>query len=439
MINVVDMIMGGGKSSAAITYMNEHPDRLYVYVTPFLEETERVKNACSGLRFVEPSDRIPDYRHSKRMHLRALVNQRRNVAITHALFKIIDDVTAQAIVDNGYTIIIDEVIDVFEPMNESEDDMDMLLAGGFLDKLGGDSECEYYRPSEKAKTYKSGVFNEFFSKAQFGQIVRTNGWDSGKPAKYGFWQLNRRLFTLSDEIYILTYLFDGMPLRGFLESNGFKYRRIGTMKCDDGKYRFCEHGVIPPYVEHLKDMVHVCDKDSINAIGDGKRALSVNWCRTARKDGRMAQLSRHVYTFFRNHVPQWIGADQRLWSTYKDARKDVEGKGFTDSFLSYNCEATNKYGDRAALAYCVNIFPNPNLQSYLEHIGVKMDWDQYALAIMIQWVWRSRIRNGQEIWLYVPSRRMRELFLKWMDDAVAAYQKEQEVTDKNGQGETVLV
>ena len=70
---------------------------------------------------------------------------------------------------------------------------------------------------------------------------------------------------------------------------------------------------------------------------------------------------------------------------------------------------------------------------------MKMDWDQYALAIMIQWVWRSRIRNGQEIWLYVPSRRMRELFLKWMDDAVAAYQKEQEVTDKNGQGETVLV
>jgi len=33
---------------------------------------------------------------------------------------------------------------------------------------------------------------------------------------------------------------------------------------------------------------------------------------------------------------------------------------------------------------------------------------------MIQWIWRSAIRDGKEIWVYIPSRRMRELLKKWL-------------------------
>ena len=101
MIHVVDMAMGSGKTSSAISYMNEHPDKRYLYITPFIDETERVVKACDSLRFVAPSDKIPEYQHRKRNHLRALVNQHRNVSLTHALFLMIDDVTAKAITDNG--------------------------------------------------------------------------------------------------------------------------------------------------------------------------------------------------------------------------------------------------------------------------------------------------------------------------------------------------
>ena len=34
---VCDAIMGAGKTSAAITYMNEHSNDLFVYITPFLD------------------------------------------------------------------------------------------------------------------------------------------------------------------------------------------------------------------------------------------------------------------------------------------------------------------------------------------------------------------------------------------------------------------
>lgn len=44
--------------------------------------------------------------------------------------------------------------------------------------------------------------------------------------------------------------------------------------------------------------------------------------------------------------------------------------------------------------------------------------DDYALSEMIQWVWRSAIRDGKEIWVYIPSRRMRELFQNWLNGFV---------------------
>lgn len=38
MIKVCDAIMGSGKSSAAINYMNEHPDKKFIYITPYLNK-----------------------------------------------------------------------------------------------------------------------------------------------------------------------------------------------------------------------------------------------------------------------------------------------------------------------------------------------------------------------------------------------------------------
>lgn len=428
MIHVVDMAMGSGKTSSAISYMNEHPEKRYLYITPFIDETERVVKACDSLRFVAPSDKIPEYQHRKRNHLRALVNQHRNVSLTHALFLMIDDVTAKAITDNGYTIIIDEVIDVFEKISESEQDINMLVNSGYLQRFGGDDECEYYKPSEAADTY-DGIFNKFFEHAQYGQIVRTAGWMDGKKVKYGFWQVNRKLFTLSDEIFILTYMFDGMPMKGFLDSNKLPYDYIGTRKCEDGVYRFCRHGELPEYLGHVREMVHVCDKDSINKIGAESTALSSSWTKRGLSDGRVAMLGRHIHTYFRRHIPAEIGSCQQLWCTYKEAEQEVRSRKPGGQFLVFNSKAVNCYGDRAALAYCVNIYADPNMLNYLKHIGVSFNEEKYAVAQMVQWIWRSRIRNGREIWIYIPSRRMRELFIRWMENAELDYRKEHEVNN----------
>ena len=34
---------------------------------------------------------------------------------------------------------------------------------------------------------------------------------------------------------------------------------------------------------------------------------------------------------------------------------------------------------------------------------------------MVQWIWRSAIRDGDEIYIYIPSKRMRTLLINWME------------------------
>ena len=39
----------------------------------------------------------------------------------------------------------------------------------------------------------------------------------------------------------------------------------------------------------------------------------------------------------------------------------------------------------------------------------------YALGEMVQWIYRSQIRRGDPIVIYIPSKRMRDILIGWVD------------------------
>jgi hypothetical protein len=55
------------------------------------------------------------------------------------------------------------------------------------------------------------------------------------------------------------------------------------------------------------------------------------------------------------------------------------------------------------------------IKSYFEERGIAVNDDVYALSEMIQWIWRSGIRQGDPITVFVPSDRMRRLLRLWLD------------------------
>jgi len=55
--------------------------------------------------------------------------------------------------------------------------------------------------------------------------------------------------------------------------------------------------------------------------------------------------------------------------------------------------------------------------------------DEAALSTMVQWIWRSAIRDGEEVWIYIPSKRMRSLLIAWIRDVERKYLEYKQVSD----------
>ena len=103
-----------------------------------------------------------------------------------------------------------------------------------------------------------------------------------------------------------------------------------------------------------------------------------------------------------------------MWTTFKNHRTSLKGKGYTKNFLSLNARATNEYKDTYVLGYCCNRFMKPTIDLFFKKRDINISHDGYALSEMIQWIWRSRIREGQSIELFIPSKRMRELLKDYL-------------------------
>lgn len=405
MIRVCDAIMGTGKSSAAITYLNEHPDDKFIYITPYLDEAERIKKNCPSLHFVEPSDKIAKYEFKKCVHTAALVEEGRNIATTHQSFKNYSAETLEHIRSMGYTLIIDENVDILERFEFHQDDLKLTVDAGYVKE-----ENNTY--SLVNSDYKGRAHAEMFRLLKTRSLVKIT--DEKENDTLFYWTLPPDLLTAFKDVFILTYLFEGQSLRYFMEIYGIPYTYIGIEKTSDGRYRFGDYpGYVPEYVNRLGDMIEILDNDYLNEIGEDYHSLSKRWFGKDSSD--LEQLKKNLFNCY---YKIWdTGSDERLWGTFKSSFDKIKGKGYTNNFLSFNTKATNKYRDKKYLAYVVNVFMNVEDKAFYNMHGIEVDEDAYATSIMVQWIWRSAIRDGEKIYLYIPSKRMRRLLNLWIENA----------------------
>jgi len=75
---------------------------------------------------------------------------------------------------------------------------------------------------------------------------------------------------------------------------------------------------------------------------------------------------------------------------------------------------TNDYRHCSHLIYLWDQNLNPRIAEFLG-VDSQRHRDMYAISELIQWVYRSRVRDGQPITLYLPSSRMRKLLQRWLD------------------------
>ena len=404
-IKVCDALCGSGKTSACIRMMNEESDRRFIFVTQFLSEVDRILHSCASRGFVTPDGGL-EAGKAKMTDLRELLSRGENIATTHALFVCCPDEVKHLIKEKHYTLVLDETVDIMRVSEFKPCDVNMLARANVIEDDNGVIKWvdEQYEQQDKNG---DGVFSEAVRLSKSKNLLSHND-------QFYYWSLPPELFECFEDVYVLTYMFYAQLLKCFFEMYGLPYEYIGVKK-DGDRYVFCPPGEMNRARE-LRDKIHILEHKKLNSIGSRRTDLSFSSYDNKSKDkvDFLEKLRKNLINLFRNVFH--ASSKDIMWTTFKEFRAALSSRGYASGFVSYNKRASNDYSDRHYLAYCVNNFLRPwEARYYAEH-GAKIDNDAYGLSFLVQWIFRSAVRNGEEVWVYIPSIRMRSLLKQWLSN-----------------------
>ena len=406
-IELLDSIMGSGKSTAILNWCEANPETAFLYVTPLLSESEdRVVNACSNAKFTAPS--TENYR-TKGEHLLDLLASGVNISITHSMYSSLKKEHLKLIETNKYTLILDEEVSFIEPLGDgySASDFQYLKGLNQIAVQEDDGKVIWLNDNILDNT----KYTKLANMCRLGMIYQSKRSDS-----WFVTQLPMDLIKCSERVILLTYLFKGSILDSFLAMKGISvidFTEVQVGDKDKSRIRELIEFVGEKQVQEWageslssswygkatqKDLTKLAK--SIRAIGNSQKALSDDllWC-----------------------VPSSIAKPSRKNSkkvspvSYAAGTGDVQDNGLASGcFLPCSSRATNAYRNRSVMVHAYNRFPHLSVSSFLQDYGVPVDANQFALSELLQWIWRSRIRQGEPIKLCIISKRMRKLFQEWL-------------------------
>lgn len=440
-ITVVDAIMGSGKSSKAIQMMNENSSTTFIYVTPLLSEVDRICNNVVGMCSCSAS--WSDDQRTKLEHLKELLSQGKSVSITHSLFHTLDSETVNIIASlEKSCLIIDETVDCYQRIKISKANIDMMVDNNliFIEKDN----------SGKNKVVLGQYIKGLSQCEQYFHLLEDRDVYVNSDNELMIAMLPSGIYNSVDDAFIMTYNFEDTDMHCYLTFNDYDFKVEGIKNCN-GNYR------LVPFVEtsgaKYKDLITICDNPKMNAIGNlpktsRKKPLSKSWYMSPKVGSAEYNILRkNCVNFFKN-ISQ-TKPSENMFTTFKDGdnyeyarddsnlryiRENFDGKlkkgrkwiqqisdyPFKDTkdnqcFVPFNTRATNEFSDKKALAFLVDVHYDLGVKSFFSDYDIYLDNEKYALNTLLQWLWRSRIRKGEHVHLYIPSQRMRKLLMEWLE------------------------
>lgn len=442
-IVVWDALMGSGKTNKIINYMvaasetnnlmnadNEH----FMYCSPYLDEAHRIAATVSEgdaqtpqlnedgsyayldepqatLQFKHPNNKNKD--GSKLTGLMSLIDAKHNVVSTHTLLNSLDPNTLEHCKD--YTLIIDEALIAYEAdytlpaptVNRYlENDVLSLKDDGYTLQFHREHFANLVGKPDDYDCTKDTEVEQFARDCDLGLIYKFNNklirkFDAAILGKF-------------KKVIIMTYMYEGCMFDLLLKQSGIEVevKYFGTK------------------IEDIRHLITINKDKKMNKVGNygitangaknlKKHTLTSNHYKKDRtnnsKDSKI--LYNHLYNMWQQR--EKIAPERRLWTCFSDDKLTVSrGKGkvnrYGSKWIAFNTKATNSYAHADHLAYLVNVFIDSNFIKASSADGSKLNQDHYALSTLLQWLFRSAIRNKKPIDLYIPSERMRNLLEEWL-------------------------
>ncbi|GAB1793934.1 DEAD/DEAH box helicase family protein [Priestia megaterium] len=411
-VNVIDSLMGTGKTSWSIEYMKNAPRyKKFLYITPYKNEIERVITSVN-CDFKQPQS---DYKGETKLEdIKRLIGNGKNIVSTHSLFKRLDSEIIELLEMENYTLILDEVMNVIEQVDVSKDDLKILYENEVIE-VDNKGFVKW-----KKSDYKEGYFEKIRNLAYSGNLMIYE--DNEKKPTAAYWVFPVEVFQSFKEVYILTYLFDGQIQRAYFDLFGVEYN-YNSIVVQDGKYRLASY--VPYNKEnrsHLKNLINIYypspkDKNDMNKIGQKPSSLSVSDLKKKTLNTETKRVIRnYAYNFYRHKCN--VSTEEVMWTTFQEFKDKITSPGLKDHFVSVNARATNDYQNKSTCIYLANRYTNPVIKNFFSKHDVAIDVNLFALSELLQWLFRSRIRTEQCINVYIPSMRMRTLLEQYLNNKI---------------------
>lgn len=405
-IKVLDALCGTGKSTAIFNLMRNSPEKKWIYVSPLKTEvmnttitikkvvTEvqgRIQKELPELNFKSPEG------NSKTTEVLKLLEDGDNISCTHELFKRMDWRHWRLLKDQKYNVVLDEEVTPVEWFDCNEGNVNYML--------------------RKNEVAIEGPFSQIVLKGDLQELLQTDMKEIAEAASQGILftaknpkqveflttHLPIELFEAAEHTIILTYLFSGSILDNFLKLHGleWEYLHLPLWKTN------------AEVIEKLKGLINFKTNASFDALSR-KTFSHTNYQKMTKKE--LNAVGNAYWTVAR------VTPDDKLITTMPkvNAHKGNRYVGtekmrnVKNSWLWSGTRATNDHAEKNVVVYMINKYPPQATNVYFSTHGLPIDDDHFALSEMLQFLFRSALRKGEKIDLYIPSTRMKKLLEDWL-------------------------
>lgn len=404
-VEVLDGLMGSGKTTKILEWIDNNPNEKFLFVSPLLSEVEeggRVTSSVNSVTFECPS--VSEH-ETKSDHLLKLLENGVNIACTHSLYLAVKDEHLNLIEKMGYILIIDEEVNVVDVIDGySRDDYKWLYENKKIEVSDTDGMISWVCKTDVGEDNK---YFKFKNLCDYQALYVTKR-DSCMMVTH----LPIKLMTSAKRVVVLTYMFEGNMLHKFLQLKGVETVRFDEVVLNE------VNG------DEIRDLVNLLPLDKKVS----QLSLSSTWYEDANEE-QLKTVSRYISNIARKYCDDFTDlmytlpkkrhlsnrGNVNIVKPIKFYRKKIEGE-WSYNWIPVQMRATNDYKHKSVAIHCQNRFPLVAVSSYLSDYNCAIDVKVFALSEMVQWIWRSRIREGKPITLAIANKRMYNLFKSWLEE-----------------------
>lgn len=406
-IELLDSIMGSGKTQGVIQWMLNNPQNKYLYVSPMLTEVEdRIPEACRSLEFVYPC--TEEYK-TKGEHLLKLLEEGCNVSFTHSLFTDLTKRHLALIKKHEYILIVDEEINFIESYsgNYKRDDIVSLEKAGHIsvnEEDLGRVTWQWYNDDEMGDT----AYSKLKRMSDLGMLYCAK-----RDRRIMVVHLPIELVQSSRRVILLTYLFEGSVMEAFM-----KLKKVEVVPFTEVKLLKTTKEVL----NRAKELITFIDTPSTKLVS--KLSMSSTWYNKNATLADLQKISNALFSVYSKYGTRanFIFTAPKALSDYSYIKKERITKHILNkrmpkdvTWIYCGTKATNLWAHKTVAVHAYNRFVNTAIKAYLQDYGTPPDDDKFALSELVQWIYRTQIREDKPIELCIMSLRMKKLLTEWLE------------------------